>query len=119
MEAFGHVLFSFTKGVSEQYNTEELEYTAESFGYNPLGSTGQEWYLRGDPDEECIYQEYSDREATSLDYRVRSNSRAISLVNACSTEPENDDSQEDHEDEDEDGGMAWKRLRPSALRTVC
>ena len=54
LEAFGHVLFSFTKGVSEQYNPEELEYTAESFGYNPLGSTGQEWYLRGDPDEECI-----------------------------------------------------------------
>ena len=117
LEAFGHVLFSFTKGVSEQYNPEELEHTAESLGYNPLESTGQEWYLRGDPDEECIYQEYSDREATSLDYRVRFNSRAISLVNACSIEPENDDSQEDHEDED--GGMAWKQLRTSALRTVC
>ena len=50
---------------------------------------------------------------------MRFNSRAISLVNACSIEPENDDSQEDHEDEDEDGGMAWKRLRTSAFRTVC
>ena len=42
LEAFGHVLFSFTKGVSEQYNPEGLEYTPEPFGYNPLESTGQE-----------------------------------------------------------------------------
>ena len=116
LEAFGHILFSFTKGVSEQYNPEELKNTPEPLGYNPLESTGQEWYLHGDPDEECIYQEYSDRKATSLDYRVRSNSPAVRIVNACSME-ENDNSQEDHENED--GGMAWKRLRPSALRTVC
>jgi len=116
LEVFGHIVFRFTKGVSEQYNSQEPEYMAESFGYSPLESTGQEWYRHGDPDEECIYQEYSDRETTTLDYRAQSNGLAIRVVNACSTE-ENDESQEDHEDED--GGMAWKRLRPSALRTVC
>ena len=68
IEVFGHIVFSFTRGVIEHYNPEEPEYTAESFGYSSLESTGQEWYRRGDPDEECIYQEYSDREATTLDF---------------------------------------------------
>ena len=115
LEVVGHIVISFTRGVTEHYNPQEPEYTAESFGYSPLESTGQEWYRHGDPDEECIYQEYSDREATSLDYRARSYSQAIRLVNACSAE-ENDGSLEDHEDEN--GELAWKRLRPSALQTI-
>ena len=40
----------------------------ESFRFSPLESTGQEWYRHGDPDEECIYEEYSDREVTTLDF---------------------------------------------------
>ena len=43
------VPLGFTRGVTEP------EFTAESFGYSPLESTGQEWYHHGDPDEECIY----------------------------------------------------------------
>ena len=66
IEVFGHILYSFTRGVTEHYNPEEPEFTFESFGYSPLESTGREWYCH--PVDELIYQEYSDREATSLDY---------------------------------------------------
>ena len=42
LEVFGHIVFSFIRGVTEHYNAEEPEYTAESFGYDPLQSTGRE-----------------------------------------------------------------------------
>ena len=113
IEVFAHIVFSFTRGVTEHYNPQEPEYTAESFGYDPLQSTGREWYYH--PVDELIYQEYSDREATSLDY-LASNCLEIRVTNACSIE-ENEETQEDQQDEDR--AMAWKRLRPSALRTVC
>ena len=113
IEVFGHIVFSFTRGVTEHYNPQEPEYTAESFGYDPLQSTGREWYYH--PVDEFIYQEYSDREATSLDYLVSSR-LDTKVVNAYSLQ-ENEETQEDQRDEDRT--MAWKRLRPSALRTVC
>ena len=113
IEVFGRIVFSFTRGVTEHYNPQEPEYTAEPFGYDPLQSTGREWYYH--PVDELIYQEYSDREATSLDF-LPSNHPDIRVINACSTE-ENEEPQEDQQDEDR--AMAWKRLRPSALRTVC
>ncbi|XP_078350182.1 uncharacterized protein LOC144635000 [Oculina patagonica] len=112
IEAFGHIVFSFTQGVTEHYNPEEPEYTAESFGYDPLQSTGREWnYL---PVDELIYQEYSDREATSLDY-LASNSLDIKVINAFLPEEANE-TQRDRINEDR--AMAWKRLRPSAIRTI-
>ena len=43
LEVFGHVLFSFTRSVTDHYNPDEPEYTAKSFDYNPLESTGREW----------------------------------------------------------------------------
>ena len=114
IEVFGHILFSFTRGLTEHYNPQEPEYTAESFGYSPLESTGQEWYHHGDPDEECIYQEYSEREATTSEF-IRSSRINASLIDASLPE-ENEETQEDQQNEDR--AMAWKRLRPSALRTV-
>ena len=123
IEVFGHILFSFTRGVTEHYNPEEHEYTAESFGYSPLESTGQEWYRHGDPDEECIYQEYSDREVTTLDFitSTRINARLIDVIQPEDPGPpgpeENEETQDDQRDKDKE--MAWKRLRPSALRTIC
>ena len=116
IEVLGHILFSFTRGVTEHYNPQEPEYTAEFFGYSPLESTGQEWYHHADPDEECIYQEYSDREATTLDF-IRYSRINASFVDASQLPEENEETQEDQQDEDR--AMAWKRLRPSALRTVC
>ena len=79
LEVFGHIVFSFTRGVTEHYNPQESEYAPGSFGYSSLESTGQEWYRHGDPNEECIYQEYSDREATTLDFirSIRINARLI------------------------------------------
>ena len=112
MEVLGHILFKFTREVTEHYNPQEPEFTAESFGYDPLQSTGREWYYH--PVDELIYQEYSDRGDTSLAY-LASNHPDIRVINACSPE-ENEETKEDQQDED--GAMAWKRLRPSALRTV-
>ena len=113
IEISGHVIFSFTRGVTEHYNPQEPENTAESFGYSPLESTGREWYYH--PVDELIYQEYSDREAISLDY-LASSRLDVKVLNACSTE-ENEETQEDQQDEDR--AMAWKRLRPSVFRTLC
>ena len=91
IEVFGHIVFSFTRGVTEHYNPEEPEYTAESFAYDPLQGTGREWYYHPVEDE-LIYQEYSDREATTLDY-LPSNHPDLRVINACSTE-ENEETQE-------------------------
>ena len=92
-EVFGHILFSFTRGVTEYYNPQEPEYAAES--YCPLERTGQEWYSHGDPDDECIYQEYSDREATTLDF-IRSSRIISSLIDASL--PENEETEKDQPD---------------------
>ena len=113
IEVFGHIVFSLTRGVTEHYNPEEPEFTAESFGYNTLESTGLEWYYH--PIDEVIYQEYSDREATSWDYLTFSNLE-VRVMDACSPE-DNEETQEDQQNEDT--ATAWKRLRPSACNTVC
>ena len=108
-EVFGDILFRFTRSVTEHYNPEEADFTVEAFGYDPLESTGREWYYQ--PVDELIYHEYGDREATTWDY-LPSNSLNIQVVNACSPDEETDGHQED------DRAMAWKRLRPPALNTV-
>ncbi|XP_078347201.1 uncharacterized protein LOC144632424 [Oculina patagonica] len=113
IEVFGHIVFRLTRNVTGHYNPEEPEFTTESFGYDPLQSTGREWYYL--PVDELIYQEYSDREITSLNYPV-ADSLNVRVINACS--PENEETQE-VDQQDEDRAMAWKRFRPSALRTVC
>ncbi|XP_078369013.1 uncharacterized protein LOC144652988 [Oculina patagonica] len=113
LEVVGQIVFRFTRGVTEHYNPEEPECTAESFGYDPFQSTGREWYYH--PVDELIYQEYSDREVTSSAF-LASRSINARLINACSPE-ENEETEADQEDEDR--AMAWKRLRPSFLQTVC
>ena len=110
IEVFGHILNSFTRGVTEHYNPDEPEFTAELFGYSPLKSTEREWYCH--PVDELIYQEYSDREATSLNY-LASCSFDVKVTDACSTE----ETQEAVK-QSKDQTMAWKRLRPSPLKTV-
>ena len=113
IEVFGHIVFSFTSGVTEQYKPEEPEFTAEPFGYNPLESTGREWYYH--PVDELIYQEYSDRKATSLDC-LASSSFKVRVINACSPE-DNEETQENQQDEAR--AMAWKQLTPSLLFSLC
>ena len=113
IELFGHILVSFTRGVTEHYNPEEPEFTAESFGYDPLQSTGREWNYR--PVDEFIYQEYSDRGDTGYSY-LPSRNLDVRLINACSPE---ENEQTDHNQQDEDREMGWKRFRPSAVHTVC
>ena len=111
-ELLGHILHSFTRDVTEYYNPNEPEFTAESFGYNPLESTGREWYCH--PVDELIYQEYSDREATSLEYQV---SRCVQVKVTDASTIENNE--ETHIASHEQREMAWKQLRPSAIRTIC
>ena len=106
IELFGRILFGFTRGVTEHYNPDEPEFTAESFGYNPLESTGREWYCH--PLDELIYQEYNDREAASSGY-LASRSVNVRVTDACSTE-NNEDTEE--LEQDRERSMAWKRLRP-------
>ena len=110
-ELFGHILYSFTRDVTQHYNPNEPEFTAESFGYNPLESTGREWYCH--PVDELIYQEYSDREATSLDYQV---SRCVQVKVTDASTIENNE--ETHIASHEQREMAWKQLRPSVIRTI-
>ena len=111
LEFLGHVTFSFTKTVTDHYNPEEPEYTAESFGYSPLESTGLEWYYH--PVDELIYQEYSDRKIINTCYLAAS-SLDVQVFNACSVE-ENEATPKGEEVD----RTAWKRLRPSVCCTVC
>ena len=113
LEVFGQILYRLTRGVTEHYNPDEPEFTAEFFGYNSLESTGREWYCH--PVDELIYQEYSDRESTSIEYLL-SCSFDVKVTDACSTE-ENEETQEALK-QSKDQTMAWKRLRPSPLQTV-
>ena len=96
IDVVDHIVFSFTRGVTEHYNPEEPEFTAECFGYSPLETTGREWYCH--PVDELIYQEYSDREDTSGDY-LGTRRFNVSVINACSPE-ENEETQENEQDED-------------------
>ena len=83
LEVFDH-LYRFTRGVTEHYNPDEPEFTAKFFGYNSLESTGREWYCH--PVDELIYQEYSDKEPTSLVYPPASCSFDVKMTDACLTE---------------------------------
>ena len=113
MEVFGDIVFTFTRSVTEHYNPEEPEFTAECFGYDPLQSTGREWYYH--PVDELIYQEYSDREVTSVNYLLATSSLNVRVIDACKPE-ESEETKDTQQDENKE--MAWKTLRPSALQTV-
>ena len=114
IEVFGHIVFSFTRGVTEHYNPQEPEYTAESFGYDPLQSTGREWYYH--PVDELIYQEYSDKDIRSFVY-LASSSLDVQVINACLPEESTEEGDQENRQE-EDKEMAWKRLRPPVIETV-
>ena len=110
VEFIGHIIFSFTRSVAEQSDFDKAERDLELFGYNPLDDTGKEWYCQ--PVAELIYQEYSDKDGTRLDYLPSSRIQAR-LLNACSTQET-----EETEDVGRDRAMAWKRYRLSFIRTV-
>ncbi|XP_067025255.1 uncharacterized protein [Acropora muricata] len=115
LEMFSDLVFSFTRGVAGHYNPEEPEFTPELFGCNPFESTGREWNFF--PVDEMIYQEYSDRQDTTLDYLAASGFR-VRMNDACLPN-ENEGMQESQPLVEADTAMAWKRLRPSVLATVC
>ena len=111
IELLSQLAICVTRGVTEQYNPDEPEFTVEAFGYSPLQNTGREWYHY--PIDELIYQEYSDRETISSDY-FASRNLDIKVIDACT--PEQNETQKD--EQEERASMAWKLLRPSGLSTV-
>ena len=66
IEVFGHIIFSFTSSVSEQYSPNDSEYSQETLEYSLLQNTGREWYAR--PVDKIVYQEYSNKEVTVDDF---------------------------------------------------
>ena len=111
IEVFARVLFSFTRGVTEHYDPDEPE--VEIFGYNDsLSSEGREWNCQ--PVDKPIYQEYSPPSNEDNDLMSVGNSRVRYRVIDASSPDEDGDDQQNEDDE-----MAWKRFRPSVLRTVC
>ena len=114
LEVFGDIVYRFTRSVTEHYNPEEPEYTTESFDYDPLQSTGREWYYH--PVDELIYQEYSDKDIRSFAY-LASSSLDVQVTNACSPEESTEEGNQENRQE-EDKEMAWKRLRPPVVQTV-
>ena len=115
LEMFSDIVFSFTRGVAGHYNPDEPEFTPELFGYNAFERTGREWNFF--PVDEMIYQEYSDRQDTTLDNLASSGFRV--RFNDAYLPNENDGMQESQPLVEAEAAMAWKRLRPSVLRTVC
>ena len=109
-EIFGHLLFGFTRSVAERYNFDEVENPSDLLGYNALEDTGKEWYCQ--PVGEVIYQEYSNSEATAIDY-LATRSNNVRITDACSIEDD-----EETQEESKERVMAWKHLRPSIFRTL-
>ena len=114
-ELFGRILFGFTRGVTEHYHPDEPAFTAESLGYIPVENTERGWYSPSHPVDELIYQEYNDREGASSGY-LASRSISIRVTDASSTE-NNEDIEE--LEQGRERSMAWKRLRPSFIHTIC
>ena len=112
IEVFGQIVYRLTRSVTEHYNPEEPEFTTESFGYDPLLSTGREWYK--EPVDELIYQEYSDREATNSNFFAHNIN--VQVKDAFLPEDSGETRVDQNVKEEE---MAWKRLRPSFSQTVC
>ncbi|XP_068676741.1 uncharacterized protein [Montipora foliosa] len=115
IEVFGHIVFSFTRSVSEQYSPKDPDYSQETLEYSLLQNTGREWYAQ--PVDEIIYQEYSDKEVTADDFLPASCTVKAAFLDACS--PGDIPEQDKNHEADIDRAMSWKQLRPSALRTVC
>ncbi|XP_068680128.1 uncharacterized protein [Montipora foliosa] len=112
-EFLGHVIFNFTRSVAENYDFVENANVSDLIGYNALEDTGKEWYSQPSHDE-VIYQEYSNSDATSLDYLTTRQFVHAKFTNASSTE----DSREEREGLCETNDMAWKRLRPSITTSI-
>ena len=101
----------YSASQTEHYDPDEPE--VEIFGYNDsLSSEGREWNCQ--PVDKPIYQEYSPPSDDDYDLLSIGNSRVRYRVIDTSSPEEYEDEQQDENDE-----MAWKRLRPSVLRTVC
>ena len=111
-ELLSNIVFNFTRSVAERYDLGERDDVVNMIGYNPLEDTGKEWYAQHT--SEVIYQEYSNRKATSADYLTNRWSPRAQLIDASSTSAITRTPELLPEARD----MAWKRLRPSISRTM-
>ena len=113
IEFLGHIIFNFTRSVAEKYDFVENSNILDMIGYNALEDTGKEWYAQRS-DDEYIFQEYSNAEATSMDYLTTRQFVRAELTDASSME----DSAEEIEGQCKTNEMAWKRLRPSITTSI-
>ena len=112
-EFFAHIVFNFTRSVAENYDFIKSDNLSDLIGYNALEDTGKEWYSQS-TDDEVIYQEYSNSDATALDYLTTRHFVHAKFTNASSTE----DNTTEIEGESKANDMAWKRLRPSITTSI-
>ena len=111
-ELLSNIVFNFTRSVAERYDVGERNDVVNMIGYNPLEDTDKEWYAQHT--SEVIYQEYSNKKATSVDYLTNRWSPRAQLIDASSTSATTQTPELLPEARD----MAWKRLRPSISRTM-
>ena len=115
LEMVSHTVVSLTRGVVVHYNPDEPEFTSELFGCNPRPlQSSRAWYVTED---EMIYQEYSDKQQTTSDFQNASGLRL--QINDAALPNENQGMHESQPLLKKDPDMAWKRLRRSAIATVC
>ena len=83
IEFLGHIIFNFTRSVAEKYDDfVENSNIVDMIGYNALEETGKEWWYSQPSDDEVIFQEYSNAEATSLDHSTTRQSVCVELMDA-------------------------------------
>ena len=115
VDVCGSIIFGLTRGDAEHYNLNDTEFDPETFGFYPLERTGLEWVIS--PDEELIFQEYSEKEISRSAANISYDNVQARLIDACSPD---DQLQEDGTNEDQRVNriMEWKQFRPSILSTL-
>ena len=99
------IIFGLTRGDAEHYNPNDTEFDRETFGFLPLERTGLEWVIS--PDEELIFQEYSEKEISRSAANISYDNVLARLIDACSPD---DQLQEDGTNQDQRVNriMEWK-----------
>ena len=112
-EVCGGIVMGLTRGVAEHFintNEESLCLSASLLVYNPLESTGLEWNHR--PVDECIYEEYSDKDDTISGHFAWRKVQP-KVLNALSR-----DDGEVTTGQTNDKRATWKLFRPSLKGTL-
>ena len=105
VDVCGSIIVGLTRGDPEHYNPNDTEFDPETFGFLPLERKGLEWVIS--PDEELIFQEYSEKEISRSAANISYDNVLARLIDACSPD---DQLQEDGTNKDQRVNriMEWK-----------